>query len=133
MKRMTARALILIVALNGSLMASGKGRVWSYLITGTAYDKATKDVLRNTTLFIGAQLVTTDSTGHFEVVISGITCDKGTRLQIHRCNEDHYGKLLVRRALSETNVTINSRWKRYAFCSNSIVPCGVQHLMLFVP
>lgn len=130
---MNARIFLLFIALTGTILVSAKGRFWSYILMGTAYDNSTREVLRNTFLFIGTQLVTTDSTGHFEVTISGITCDKETLMQNRRCNEEHYGKLLVRRALSETSVTINSHWKRYAFCSNSIAPCGVQHRMLFVP
>lgn len=110
-----------------------KGRFWSYTLTGTAYDKATKDVLRNTALMIGDQLVTTDSLGHYTVTISGVTCDRGSNWQIKRCNEDAYGQLVVRRVLSEASVTINSHWKRYAFCDGGITPCHEQRRELFVP
>lgn len=69
---------LLLLLVLGTPSASAKGRFWSYTLTGTAYDKATKDVLRNTALMIGKQLVTTDSLGHYTVTISGVTCDKGT-------------------------------------------------------
>jgi hypothetical protein len=113
--------------------AEAKGRFWSYTLTGTAYDQATKDVLRNTALMIGDQLVTTDSLGHYTVVIGGVTCDKGTRWQIKRCNEDAFGKLVVRRVLSAASITINSHWKQYAFCESGITPCHEQRRDLFVP
>lgn len=107
--------------------------MWQYTLTGTAYDQATKDVLRNTTLMIGEQVVTTDSVGHYTVVINGVTCDKGSAAQIKRCNEDAYGSLVVRRVLSTASITIKTHWKRYAFCTNNIVPCDVQRRDLFVP
>ncbi|MBL7983161.1 MAG: hypothetical protein JNL52_15275 [Flavobacteriales bacterium] len=115
------------------LAASARGRMWQYTLTGTAYDQATKDVLRNTTLMIGEQVVTTDSVGHYTVVINGVTCDKGSAAQIKRCNEDAYGSLVVRRVLSTASITIKTHWKRYAFCTNNIVPCDVQRRDLFVP
>ena len=113
--------------------AEARGRFWSYTLTGTAYDQATKDVLRNTALMIGDQLVTTDSLGHYTVTISGVTCDKGSAWQIKRCNEEACGKLVVRRVLSETRITINSHWKQYAFCESGITPCREQRRDLFVP
>lgn len=126
--------LLLVALLLGSFASSAyaKGRFWSYILTGKAYDQATKDVLRNTALMIGDQLVTTDSTGHYRVEISGITCDRGTRAQISRCNEEHYGTLEVRRVLGSASITINSRWKQYAFCTSGIVPCKEQRRDLFV-
>ncbi len=62
--------------------AAAKGRFWSYTLSGTAYDKATKDVLRNTTIVIGEHVVTTDSVGHYTVIINGVTCDKGSAARI---------------------------------------------------
>ncbi len=125
--RLAVLALVLVTT------CCAKGRFWSYTLTGTAYDKATKDVLRNTALMIGDQLVTTDSLGHYAVTISGVTCDKGSAWQIRRCNEDAYGQLVVRRVLSEARLTINSHWKRYAFCESGITPCHEQRRDLFVP
>lgn len=113
--------------------AQAKGRFWSYTLTGTAYDNSTKDVLRNTTLMIGDQVVTTDSVGHYTVIIGGVTCDKGSVWRIKRCNEQAYGTLVVRRVLSEASVTIHSHWKRYAFCEGGFTPCHEQRRDLFVP
>lgn len=127
------RVLALLLLCSLALSAAAKGRFWSYTLTGTAYDQATKDVLRNTALLIGDQLVTTDSTGHYRVEISGITCDRGTRAQIDRCNEEHYGTLEIRRVLNSASITINSRWKQCAFCTSGIVPCKEQRRDLFVP
>lgn len=77
MRLIRARTLffLLLVALSAAVAAKGRG--WSYHLTGVAYDQTTKDVLRNTQLMIGKQLVTTDSTGHYRVTISGVTCDRG--------------------------------------------------------
>lgn len=127
------RALALLLLCTAALTVAAKGVFWSYTLTGTAYDQATKDVLRDTALMIGDQLVTTDSTGHYRVEISGITCDRGTRAQINRCNEEHYGTLEIRRVLNSASITINSRWKQYAFCTSGIVPCKEQRRDLFVP
>jgi hypothetical protein len=127
------RLALLVVLLLPSPLVEAKGRLWSYTLTGTAYDKATKDVLRNAALMIGDQLVTTDSVGHYAVTISGVTCDKGSAWQIKRCNEEAYGQLVVRRVLCETSVTINSHWKRYAFCDGGITPCHEQRHDLYVP
>ena len=124
-------ALLLLLLLVPS--AEARGRFWSYTLTGTVYDQATKDVLRNTALMIGDQLVTTDSLGHYSVLISGVTCDKGSAAQIKRCNEDAYGTLVVRRVLSEASISIRSHWKQYAFCTYNIVPCAVQKRDLYVP
>ncbi|MCU0319208.1 MAG: hypothetical protein MUE88_03930 [Flavobacteriales bacterium] len=124
-------SLLLLILLFQS--AEARGRFWSYTLMGTAYDQATKDVLRNTALMIGDQLVTTDSLGHYTVTISGVTCDKGTRWQIKQCNEEAYGKLVVRRLLSEARITINSNWKQYAFCESGITPCYEQRRDLYVP
>lgn len=110
-----------------------RGRFWQYTMTGTAYDKTTRIVLRNTALMIGDQLVNTDSVGHYTVTIGGVTCDKGTNWQIQRCNEDAYGKLVVRRVLSASSITINSHWKPYAFCESGITPCHEQRRDLYVP
>ena len=127
------RLSLLLVLLLSSPLLEAKGRFWSYLLTGTVYDKTSKNVLRNTALMIGDQLVTTDSLGHYTVNISGVTCDKGSTWQIKRCNEDAYGRLVVRRLLSEASTTINSHWKRYAFCESGITPCHEQRRDLYVP
>lgn len=124
-------SLLLLLLLSPS--AQARGRFWSYTLTGTAYDQATKDVLRNTALMIGDQLVTTDSLGHYTMTISGVTCDKGTSWQIMRCNEETYGKLVVRRVLSAASTTINSHWKKYAFCESGFTPCHEQRRDLYVP
>ena len=129
---MTRLALLLVLLLSSPLVEA-KGRSWSYVLTGTACDKTSKDVLRYAALMIGDQLVTTDSVGHYAVTISGVTCDKGSAWQIKRCNEEAYGQLVVRRVLSMTSGTINSHWKRYAFCEGGIVPCHVQRRDLYVP
>jgi hypothetical protein len=127
------RTILAVLALVLVTTCSARGRFWSYTLTGTAYDKATKDVLRNTALMIGDQLVTTDSLGHYTMTISGVTCDKGSAWQIKRCNEEAYGKLVVRRVLSAASITINSHWKRYAFCDGGITPCHEQRRVLYVP
>ena len=127
------RQSLLLLLLFSSAVAEAKGRFWSYTLKGTAYDKTTKDVLPNTALMIGDQLVTTDSLGHYTVNISGVTCDKGSAWQIKRCNEQDYDQLVVRRVLSVTSVTINSNWKRYAFCDGGITPCHEQRRDLYVP
>ena len=127
------RLSLLLLLLFSSAVAEAKGRFWSYTLKGTAYDKTTKDVLPNTALMIGDQLVTTDSLGHYTVNISGVTCDKGSAWQIKRCNEEAYGRLVVRRLLSEASITINSHWKRYAFCEGGIAPCHEQRRDLYLP
>lgn len=129
MTRVTLLLLLLLLA----PVAHAKGRCRSYTLTGTAYDKNTKDLLRGTTLMIGRELVTTDSLGHYTVTISGVTCDRGSRAEIDRCNEDAFGKLIVRRAFSTSIETIRSHWKRYAFCRSGILPCNEQHRILYVP
>ena len=127
------RTFLAVLALVVVTTCWAKGRFWSYTLTGTAYDKATKDVLRYAVLMIGDQVVTTDSLGHYMVTIGGVTCDKGTNWQIKRCNEEAYGELVVRRVLSSASITINSHWKRYAFCEGGITPCHEQRRDLFVP
>ena len=46
-------------------------------MNGVVYDKAMRNVLRNTSLMIGTQLVSTDDTGWYSVIIHGVTCDRG--------------------------------------------------------
>ena len=129
-----ARTLVLLIAVAIALAGFGKGRAWSYLMMGTAYDQTTKNVLRNTVLFVGKQLVTTDSTGHYELTISGVTCDRGPAREIDRCNEEAYGRLVVRRVLSTASITIPSHWKSYAFRVPHIDPwSGVCRVDLYVP
>ena len=127
------RTILAVLALVLVTTCSAKGRFWSYTLTGTAYDKATKDVLRYAVLMIGDQVVTTDSLGHYMVTIGGVNCDKGTNWQIKRCNEEAYGELVVRRVLSSASITINSHWKQYAFCESGITPCNEQRRDLYVP
>ncbi|MBL7952787.1 MAG: hypothetical protein JNM62_13830 [Flavobacteriales bacterium] len=127
------RTTALCFALLASTLASCKGRSWSYVLTGIAYDAISKDVLRDTPLLIGSQVITTDSTGHYRLTISGTTCDRGTRWRISACNERAFGKLVIRRIYSTASITINSRWKQFAFCQSSIVPCTEQRRDLYVP
>lgn len=127
------RLSLILLLLFAVLEAGAKGRIWSYVLTGTAYNKATKDVLRHATIMINEHVVTTDSTGHYEVTISGVTCDRGSGWQIRRCNEKAYGDLVIRRALSTRSATVPSHWKRYAFCESGIAPCNIQRRDLFVP
>lgn len=129
------RKLALLLAL---LMAShgfGKGRAFAYTMEGFVYDQATKDVLRNTTLMIGEQVITTDERGWYAVRISGITCDRGSRVEIKRCNDAHYGKLVVRRLFSDNSITVRTNWEAHA-CLDRIAfkpPCYVSRRDLFVP
>ncbi len=113
----------------------GKGMAFSYTMEGYVYDQATKDVLRNTTLMFGEQVITTDERGWYAVRISGITCDRGSRMEIKRCNDAHYGKLVVRRLFSDTSITVRTNWADHA-CLDRIAftpPCYVSRRDLFVP
>lgn len=129
------RKLALLLAL---LMAShgfGKGRAFAYTMEGFVYDQAIKDVLRNTTLMIGEQVITTDERGWYAVRISGITCDRGSRVEIKRCNDAHYGKLVVRRLFSDNSITVRTNWEAHA-CLDRIAftpPCYISRRDLFVP
>lgn len=99
------------------------------------YDQATKDVRRNTTLMIGEQVITTDERGWYAVRISGITCDRGSRVEIKRCNDAHYGKLVVRRLFSDTSISVRTNWEAHA-CLDRIAftpPCYISRRDLFVP
>lgn len=127
------RLFLLVLFATFALTTSAKGRGWYYTLTGTAYAKDSKDVLRNTALMIGRELVTTDSTGHYRVTIRGVTCDRGSKQVIARCNEQAFGKLVIRRVLSSASITIPSHWKRFAFCVDSLVPCKEQRRDLYVP
>ncbi len=133
MRLVRARTLLFILLVALSATVAAKGRGWSYHLTGVAYDQTTKDVLRNTPLMIGKQLVTTDSTGHYRVTISGVTCDRGNAVQIKRCNEEAFGELVIRRTLGTASTTIKSHWRQYAFCESGITPCNEQRRDLYVP
>ena len=131
MKRTSALLLSLLLA----PVAFGKGMAFSYTMEGYVYDQATKDVLRNTTLMIGEQVITTDERGWYAVRISGITCDLGSRVEIKRCNDAHYGKLVIRRLFSDTSITVRTNWEAHA-CLDRIAftpPCYVSRRDLFVP
>lgn len=129
------RSALLCLAIVSTASATTKGRYWSYTMSGCVYDKTTKEVLRNTAIMIGKQMVTTDSTGHYAVTLSGITCDRGTLAQMHRCNEDAYGTLVIRRSLGGTGITIRSHWQSYVFGEgrNAIVPWNQCRRDLFIP
>lgn len=112
-----------------------KGIAWWYTMTGVVYDKATYDVLRNTSMMIGEQLVITDDAGHYTVIIRGVTCDSGSRSAIDRCNEEAYGTLVVRRLFSEANDTIHTHWKEFACIDPWIITpnCHLSKRDLYVP
>jgi hypothetical protein len=130
------RTLAPLLALLIAPVVFGKGRAFAYTMEGFLYEQATKDVLRNASLMIGEQLVTTDDRGWYSVRISGITCDRGdSRAEIERCNEALYGELVIRRLFSETSITIRTNWKDHA-CLDRIAftpPCYISRRDLFVP
>jgi hypothetical protein len=129
------RTAALLLALLLASVVFGKGMAFSYTMEGYVYDQATKDVLRNTTLMIGEQLITTDERGWYAVRISGITCDRGSRVEIKRCNDAHYGKLVVRRLFSDSSITLRTNWEAHA-CLDRIAftpPCYVSRRDLFLP
>ena len=129
------RTSALLLSLLLAPVAFGKGMAFSYTMEGYVYDQATKDALRNTTLIIGEQVITTDQRGWYAVRISGITCDLGSRVEIKRCNDAHYGKLVIRRLFSDTSITVRTNWEAHA-CLDRIAftpPCYVSRRDLFVP
>ena len=129
------RTSALLLSLLLAPVAFGKGMAFSYTMEGYVYDQATKDVLRNTTLMIGEQVITTDERGWYAVRISGITCDRGSRVEIKRCNDARYGKLVIRRLFSDTSITVRTNWEAHA-CLDRIAftpPCFVSRRDLFVP
>jgi hypothetical protein len=131
MIRTAALLLLLLLA----PVAFGKGMAFSYTMEGHVYDQATKDVLRNTTLMIGVQVITTDERGWYSVRISGITCDRGSRVEIKRCNDARYGMLVVRRLFSDTSITVRTNWEDHACLDRMAItpPCYVSRCDLFVP
>ncbi|HRH70513.1 MAG TPA: hypothetical protein PLB89_13475 [Flavobacteriales bacterium] len=130
------RTLALLLALLIAPVVFGKGRAFAYTMEGYAYDKHSSDLLRNTSVLIGKQLVNTDDRGWYSVRISGITCDRGdSRAEIDRCNEALYGELVIRRLFSDTSITIRTNWKDHA-CIDRIAftpPCYISRRDLFVP
>lgn len=130
------RALALLLALLIASQGFGKGRAFAYTMEGFVYDQTTQDVLRNTSLVIGKQMVTTDDRGWYSVRISGITCDRGdSRAEIHRCNEALYGELVIRRLFSDISITIRTNWKDHA-CIDRVIftpPCFSSRRDLFLP
>lgn len=129
------RTAALLLALWIAPVALGKGMAFSYTMEGYVYDQATKDVLRNTIVMIGKQAITTDDKGWYSLIISGITCDRGSRAEIRRCNDAHYGKLVVRRLFSATCITVRTNWEAHA-CLDRIAftpPCYISRRDLFVP
>jgi hypothetical protein len=131
MIRTSALLLLLLLA----PVAIGKGMAFSYTMEGHVYDQATKDVLRNTTLMIGVQVITTDERGWYSVRISGITCDRGSRVEIKRCNDARYDMLVVRRLFSDTSITVRTNWEDHACLDRMAItpPCYVSRRDLFVP
>jgi hypothetical protein len=130
---MRTSALLLSMLL--APVAFGKGMAFSYTMEGYVYDQATKDVLRNTTLMIGEQVIMTDERGWYAVRISGITCDLGSRVEIKRCNDARYGSLVIRRLFSNSSTTVRTNWADHA-CLDRIAftpPCHVSRRDLFVP
>lgn len=114
----------------------GQGMRFSYTMQGNVYDHATKDVQRNTVLMIGKHIVTTDSTGWYSVVISGVTCADGyTPRENDRCNEAQFAQIKVRRILSDKSIIIRTNWKDHA-CLDRVVftpPCYLARVDLFLP
>ncbi|HRD52547.1 MAG TPA: hypothetical protein PKY96_07860 [Flavobacteriales bacterium] len=130
------RLSVLLVTMLLVGAAFSKGRAWSYTMEGTAYDKTTSDVLRNTGLMIGKQIVITDENGWYTVLISGITCDRGGgRHAIDRCNEDAFGHLVVRQLFTDAVITIRTQWRQHACIDRArfTPPCGVSRRDLFLP
>jgi hypothetical protein len=131
MIRTSALLLLLLLA----PVAFGKGMAFSYTMEGHVYDQATKDVLRNTVVMIGKQAITTDDKGWYSLIISGITCDRGSRVEIKRCNSAHYGELVIRRLFSDASITVTTNWEAHA-CLDRIAftpPCYISRRDLFVP
>jgi hypothetical protein len=131
MMRTSALLLLLLLA----PVAFGKGMAFSYTMEGYMYDQATKDVLRNTVVMIGKQAITTDDKGWYSLIISGITCDRGSRAEVKRCNNAHYGELVIRRLFSDTSITVTTNWEAHA-CLDRIAftpPCYISRRDLFVP
>jgi hypothetical protein len=127
---MRTSALLLSMLL--APVAFGKGMAFSYTMEGYVYDQATKDVLRNTTLMIGEQVIMTDERGWYAV---RITCDLGSRVEIKRCNDARYGSLVIRRLFSNSSTTVRTNWADHA-CLDRIAftpPCHVSRRDLFVP
>jgi len=124
-------AILIVIAATNSLEA--KGRFWAYTMKGTVYEAGSKEPLKHTTLVIGRDTVTTDSLGFYRVTSAGVTCDKGGRSRINRCNREAYGHLVIQR-LGATNTTrIKSHWKRYAFCNGEENDCPSFSKDLYVP
>ncbi len=131
MMRTTALFALLLLA----PVLFGKGMTFSYTMEGYVYDQATKDVLRNTVVMIGKQAITTDDKGWYSLIISGITCDRGSRVEIKRCNDARYGMLVIRRLFSDTSITVSTNWEAHA-CLDRIAftpPCYISRRDLFVP
>lgn len=130
-----SRPATLFISLLLAFAGFGKGMAWSYEMNGVMYDKATKDVLRNTRVMIGAQLVNTDENGWYSVVIRGVTCDRGSREEMDRCNEEAFGQLVVRRLFTEASEIIRTYWKDFA-CVDKLSknpPCFLSRRDLFIP
>ena len=130
-----SRYVLFVLALLLTNAAFSKGRAWSYTMNGYAYDRTTNDVLRNTSLMIGTQLVTTDEQGWYLVIIHGVTCDRGSRKEIERCNDEAYGQLTIRRLFGGASVTIHTGWRDHACIDRLIVtpPCYISRRDLYVP
>ena len=124
-------ALLLLIASANSLDA--KGRFWSYTMKGTAYDARTKEPLKDAVIIIGRDTVTTNAEGYYNVTVNGVTCDKGGRWRINRCNKRAYGHLVLQRLGESSSTRIKSHWKKYAFCNEQEEDCPPFIKDLFVP
>lgn len=54
-------------------------------------------------------------------------------MQDRRFDDEASGELVMRRALREKSIAIASRWRRYACCMVSSVPCKEQRRDLHMP
>ena len=124
-------ALVLLIASANSLEA--KGRFWAYTMKGTAYDAKTKEPLKDAVIVIGRDTVTTDAEGFYNVTVNGVTCDRGGRWRIKRCNKRAYGHLVVQRLGASSATRIRSHWKKYAFCKDQEEDCPPYVKDLLVP
>lgn len=130
------RSTLLSIALLLALTGACKGIAWSYTMNGYIYDQVTKDVLRNTAVMIGNEMITTDENGWYSISIHGVTCDRGgSRHPIERCNEEAFGQLVVRRLFAETSISIRTNWRDHA-CLDRVIftpPCHLSRRDLFLP
>lgn len=127
------RIITVILCVVSANTLEAKGRFWAYTMKGTAYDAETKEPLKNSVIIIGRDTVTTDPMGFYSVTVAGVTCDRGGRMSINRCNRKAYGHLVVQRRGAGTAIRIKSHWKKYAFCNREEYDCPSFHRNLHVP